>query len=88
MFLKGGVARLEDGTIAGSASNVYTCMKNAIEYGIPRETAILAATLTPAREIGADELVGSIEPGKYADFVVCDEELNPEEIYIGGTAVK
>ena len=88
VFLKGGVARLEDGTIAGSASNVYTCMKNAIEYGIPRETAILAATLTPAREIGADELVGSIEPGKYADFVVCDEELNPEEIYIGGTAVK
>ena len=87
VFLKGGVARLEDGTIAGSASNVYTCMLNAIEYGIPRETAITAATLTPAKEIGADELIGSIEQGKLADFVVCDADLKPEAVYIGGARV-
>ncbi len=88
VFLEEGQpARLEDGTIAGSASNVYTCMLNAIEYGIPEETAITAATLTPAREIGAEEHIGSIEPGKYADFVICDNELKPLEIYVGGERI-
>lgn len=84
IFLKEGVARLEDGTIAGSASNVYTCMLNAIEYGIDKETAVTAATLTPAVQIGADDRVGSIDTGKYADFVVCDENLKPHDVYIGG----
>lgn len=86
IFLKEGegVARLEDGTIAGSASNVYTCMLNAIEFGIDVETAVIAATLTPARQIGADDRIGSIEPGKFADFVVCDENLNARDVYIGG----
>lgn len=87
VFLKGGVARLEDGTIAGSASNVYTCMLNAIAYGIPKETAIVAATITPAREIGADDFVGSIAEGKYADFIICDEELKPERIFLGGEEI-
>ena len=84
VFLKGGVARLEDGTIAGSASNVYTCMLNAIEYGVPKETAVTAATITPAREIGADEVIGSIAVGKFADFIICDEDLNPKKIFLGG----
>ena len=88
VFLKGGVARLEDGTIAGSASNVYTCMLNAIEYGIPKETAVAAATITPAREIGADDVVGSIAEGKYADFIICDEDLNPEKIFLGGVEIQ
>lgn len=88
VFLEEGQpARLEDGTIAGSASNVYTCMLNAIEYGIPVETAIAAATITPAAEIGAEEFIGSIEAGKFADFVICSGDLTPEEIYIGGVKV-
>ena len=87
VFLKGGVARLEDGTIAGSASNVYTCMLNAIEYGIPKETAVAAATITPAREIGADDLIGSIAEGKLADFIICDENLKPERIILGGKEI-
>ncbi len=84
VFLKEGVARLEDGTIAGSASNVYTCMLNAIAFGIEPETAITSATLNPAKQIGADELIGSIAEGKYADFIVCNEDLSPIEVYMGG----
>ena len=87
VFLSGGVARLEDGTIAGSATNVYQCMLNAIEYGIPVETAVAAATITPAREIGADDLIGSIAVGKYADFIICDQELKPEKILLGGEEI-
>ena len=87
VFLEGGVARLEDGTIAGSATNVYQCMLNAIEYGIPVETAVAAATITPAREIGADDLIGSIAVGRYADFIICDQALKPEKILLGGEEI-
>lgn len=87
VFLKDCIARLADGTIAGSASNLYTCMLNAISFGIPVETAVTAATLTPAKELGCDDILGSIEPGKLADFIVCNDDLSLKTVYMGGKAV-
>ena len=87
VFLAGGVARLADGTIAGAASDLYRDMLNAIAFGIPREEAITAATIRPAREIGRADEIGSIEAGKLADFVVCDASLNAQAVYIGGERV-
>ena len=84
VFLKGGIARLADDTIAGSATNLYDCMKLAVSFGIPREDAIRAATYNPARQIGALNEVGSIENGKVADFVLCDAELNRKAVYLAG----
>ena len=87
VFLSGGVARLRDGTIAGAASDLYRDMQNAVAFGIPREEAILAATIRPAREIGRGDEIGSIEQGKLADFVLCDEALNARAVYIGGERI-
>ena len=87
VFLKDRVARLEDGTIAGAASNLYEDMMNAIRFGIPMEDAILSATLNPARQIGMDQVIGSIEPGKKADLVVCDENWVRKEVLLGGKRV-
>ena len=87
VFLSGGVARLADGTLAGSATNLYTCMQNVVRFGIPAEDAVAAATIIPAREIGCADTVGSIEPGKLADFVVCGGELERRAVYIGGVRV-
>ena len=84
VFLQGGVARLADGTIAGSATNLFECMQRAVSFGISREDAIRAATYTPARQIGALTEVGSIENGKCADFVVCDAELNRKAVWLRG----
>ncbi len=84
VFLKEGVARLADGTIAGSATNLYDCMRRAVSFGISREDAIRAASYNPARQIGALEEVGSIANGKLADFVLCDAELNRKEVYLAG----
>ncbi len=84
VFLKDNIARLADGTIAGSASNLYQCMLNAIDFGIPTAEAINSATIIPARELGCQEEIGSIEEGKLADFVVCDEQLRCKAVYIGG----
>lgn len=88
VFLKDSIARLADGTIAGSATNLFQCMRNAVRFGIPREQAILSATRIPAKEIGCDKEIGTIEPGKLADFVVCDQDLNRKAVYIGGEAVR
>lgn len=86
-FLSGSVARLADGTIAGSATNLYRCMRNAVSFGIPAEDAIRASSYNPACAIGMDKLVGSISVGKFADFVVCDDTLDLREVYIGGKKV-
>lgn len=83
-FLKDHVARLADGTIAGSASDLFICMQNAVSFGIPKEDAVRSATIIPAREIGAESEVGSIDVGKYADFVVCDAALRRERVFLAG----
>ena len=88
VFLKDNVARLADGTIAGSATNLFDCMRNAIRFGIPKEDAVRAATWNPARQIHALDRVGSIADGKLADFVVCDAEVNRQQVYLGGALVK
>ena len=87
VFLQGRIARLADGTIAGSATSLYDCMLQAVRFGIPREEAIAAATILPAREIGAEGELGSIEAGKRADFVICDAELRRRVVFIGGEQV-
>ena len=84
VFLRDGIARLADGTIAGSATNLYECMRRAISFGIPREAAIRAASYNPARQLGCLDQVGSIGEGKNADFVVCDAELARKEVWLRG----
>lgn len=86
--LSGGVARLLDGTMAGAATNLFDGMRNAVRFGVPKEAAIRAATIVPAKELGIDAELGSIETGKLADFVVCDETLRRKAVYIGGVPVR
>ena len=85
--MKGGAAFLQDGTLAGAASDLFEDMCNAIRFGIPYEEAILAATLTPAQAAGAGSEIGSIEEGKRADLIVCDSALRRREVYIRGSRV-
>ena len=85
VFLSDGVARLADGTIAGSTANLYDCMRNAVAFGIPREQAVLSATVVPARAIGRQDEIGAIADGLYADFVVCGEDLTRQAVYLGGS---
>ena len=67
-------ATLSDGTIAGSVTPLFQCMKTAISMGIPLETAVASATINPCRSIGIDNLYGSITPGKKAHFLLLDKE--------------
>ena len=84
--MNGRLSTLADGTIAGSATNVYDCMKMAVSFGIPLEEAISAASITPAKTIVIYYEVGSITPGKRADVILVDKDLNLVKVVGAGAA--
>lgn len=86
-WLRDGVARLADGTIACSAANLWQCLTNVISWNIPEEDAIRAATYNPACAIGAADKIGSIETGKLADFIVCGSDYTCKRVFIGGREI-
>jgi imidazolonepropionase len=43
-------------------------------YGLPPLGALTAATVNPAWVLGLSDRLGSLEPGKRADFVVLDSD--------------
>ncbi|MGP3735102.1 N-acetylglucosamine-6-phosphate deacetylase [Streptomyces sp. GDS52] len=72
-----GVARLvEGGSIAGSTLTLDRALKRAVTVdGLPVEHAVAALSANPARLLGMDDRIGSLEPGKDADLVVLDAEF-------------
>ncbi|MEU0190092.1 N-acetylglucosamine-6-phosphate deacetylase [Streptomyces afghaniensis] len=71
-----GVARLlADGTIAGSTLTLDRAFKRAVTVdGLSVEDAVTALSATPARLLGMDDRIGSLEPGKDADLVLLDAD--------------
>ena len=74
--VRDGVARLaSNGAIAGSTLTMDRAVRYAVRTaGLPLDTVVEAATATPARLLGLDD-VGAIGPGRRADLVHLDEEL-------------
>ena len=67
----------QPGTIAGSATCLFDCMKRAVlEMGVPLESAVRAATLNPARSIGIDADYGSLDAGRIGNVVLVDDKLD------------
>ncbi|MBQ7542971.1 MAG: N-acetylglucosamine-6-phosphate deacetylase [Clostridia bacterium] len=74
VFVRGGRARLADGTIAASTTDLHTEFRNLLAWGVPFADALRACTINPARVAGAADRIGSIEPGKDADLLVLDSQ--------------
>ncbi len=88
VYVKGNLATLESGTIAGSATNLFDCLRFAVlEAHIPLEQALTACTLTPARAIGVDADYGSLDAGKVANVVLVDDELRIHAIFLRGERI-
>lgn len=85
--VKGNLAILADGTIAGSATNLYDCMKTAVKMGVPKEEAVRAATRNPAVAIGIDDECGILQAGRKADILIADKEFNRQEVIKYGQTV-
>lgn len=84
VFVKDKKATLADGTIAGSATSLADCMRKAVSFGIPLETAVKAATYNPAASVGLDKKIGSIAVGLDADLIVMRPDLSFETVYFKG----
>jgi N-acetylglucosamine-6-phosphate deacetylase len=95
--LDGGEPFYSDGTVgltadrSGLASGVRGLdfmvrhMHRAVGLDLP--TAVRMASLTPARVIGLERDVGSLEPGKRADVLLLDEDLAVRRVWVGGELV-
>jgi len=86
--LRGGVAKLVGtDTIACSASNMWACLCNVLSWGISEEEAVRAASYNPAKALGAEDKIGSIETGKFADFIITNSDYTEKRVFIGGNEI-
>ena len=80
---------VEGGNLAGSVSNVFDCMKTAVQLmRIPFKKAILASTINPAKSLGVEKELGSISVGKRADYLILDNDLNLKAVYQSGKEIE
>lgn len=89
VIVKDGHALLENGTIAGSSTNLMECVRKLVkDMNIPLGTAVKCASVNPAKSIGIYDRFGSIDPGKIADIVILDHDLRIAHIIKNGKLVK
>lgn len=78
-----------DGTLAGSCLTMITAVRNTVrDCHISLADAVEMASLTPARMLGMEQQLGSIEVGKQADFMLLDSELNIVQLWQQGTTIR
>lgn len=89
VFKKGNYATLEDGTLAGSATNLMDCLRTAVlKMGIPLESAVKCAAVNSARSVGIYDSYGSITPGKTANMVLLKEDdLSTVQVILKGKKI-
>jgi N-acetylglucosamine-6-phosphate deacetylase len=86
---KDGVGIMPDGKalasgVMGMDHGLRTFLKLT---GIPLMEVVRMASLTPARIAGCEREIGSIAPGKLADLVVLDRELNVKKVFLAGELI-
>jgi len=83
-----GQARLKNGTLAGSVLTMDKSVKNMVnKVDISLPKAIQMASFNPARSIGVENRKGSLEPGKDADIVILNKNLETELTIVAGKVV-
>ena len=79
------VARLANGDLCGSVISMCGALRNFIEHtGTSLETALVMVSEAPARVIGEFDRKGSIAPGKDADLVLLDKNLDVRTVFVAG----
>jgi len=88
VHLTDGALRTPAGTLAGAHLDLSKAVHNAVSLiGASKANALRMATLTPAQFLGVEVDRGRIAPGARADFVLLDESLNAESVWIAGERV-
>ena len=79
-----GLPRLADGIIAGSTLGMDEAVRNAVDFGVSREDALVAATTAPADVVGLADR-GRLAVGARADLCLLDDDLAPRQVWVAGT---
>ncbi|MFW6298153.1 MAG: N-acetylglucosamine-6-phosphate deacetylase [Bacillota bacterium] len=88
VITKDGQARLDDGTIAGSTLDLNQAIKNVIKHHhVTIDEAFKMASLNPAKVIGLDDQLGSIEAKKRADLVFMNDAFDVIRVFKAGQEV-
>ena len=88
IFVKGIECRLADGTIAGSVLKLNEAVRNLVDNTkLPIHEAVNAASLNPAKALGLDGEIGSLEMGKRADIAIADDAFHIASTILGGKTV-
>jgi len=89
VLVQGPAARLADGTLAGSVTDLAACVKTAVNVmGIDAWTAVRAATLAPAQALGIHGITaggyGRLEPGCLANMAIFDRHMEVCAVVLRG----
>ena len=80
-----GRCQTADGVLAGSALDMASAVRNAIQkVGIPKDEALRMASLYPAAYLDVDDRLGRIAPGYEANLVLVNNEIHVQGVMIGG----
>ena len=90
VVIEDGVAKLSDrscfaGSIATGIRLVETLSTLAGESMV---SVFKTVSYNPARVIGMENEIGSLEVGKYGDFIIFDDEYKLDSVYISGEKVR
>lgn len=87
-IVKQGTIRLLDGTIAGSAYPLLQGVRTLV-FDLKRSLAeaVRYATLNPARLLGVEDRLGSLEVGKEATFIRLSSDLQVKQVWMKGILV-
>lgn len=84
--VSGGIATLQDGTLASSTVTMNEALAKAVKAGIPLPDAVRMATETPADVLGLTSK-GRIAPSADADLVLLNERFEVVRTIVGGKTV-
>ncbi len=86
-IIRDGVVRTESGAISGSTFTMADSARKLMELGFSLCDIARIGALNPARAVGLDDKIGSIDRGKRADIIFCDDSFNIDKVIIGGQSV-
>jgi len=87
--VRNGEARIPDGTaLASSVFPMNEMVRVFCELvGCPLWQAVRMASLTPSEIVHRADEIGSLAPGKLADILLIDDQVNVRAVYIGAVLV-
>ncbi len=89
IIIEDDVAKLPDRLIfAGSVATTDRLVRTMIKLAdVPLYQAVKMMTATPAKNIGMFSSKGSLSPGKDADIIIFDDDINVSTVIVGGKVI-